>query len=185
MINKEILSMFIMVMSTTIFVAQNQKPEYRNNFESYEDGTVLTEAGVKNRLFTWGKTTTFTAKKSEGKGNNGSNGYAESSSNEGVYCVKYFTLEPGITYKWKIAVKIEGDVPSFKRKYSLKVSSGKGEEAYKYLDISIDDPESGKWMQHNNEFTVKEGYEKLNVLVYRWGGENKLCIDDFVVRKKN
>ena len=40
-------------------------------------------------------------------------------------------------------------------------------------------------MQHNNEFTVKEGYEKLNVLVYRWGSENKLCIDDFVVRKKN
>ena len=93
MINKEILSIFIMVMSTTIFVAQNQKPEYRNNFESYEDGTVLTEAGVKNRLFTWGKTTTFTARKSEGKGNNGSNGYAESSSNEGVYCVKYFTIE--------------------------------------------------------------------------------------------
>ena len=111
--------------STTFFVAQSQKPEYNNNFESYENGTVLTEPGIKKRLFTWGKGTTVTAIKSEGKGNKGSNGYAESSSNESVYCVKYFTLEAGTTYKWKIAVKIEGDVLSFKRKYSLKVSSGK------------------------------------------------------------
>jgi hypothetical protein len=29
------------------------------------------------------------------------------------------------------------------------------------------------------------GEEKLNVLVYRWGGDNKVCIDDFVVKKKN
>ena len=182
---KKILTLFVLMTSTTFFVAQSQKPEYNNNFESYENGTVLTEPGVKKRLFTWGKGTTFTAIKSEGKGNKGSNGYAESSSNEGVYCVKYFTLEAGTTYKWKIAVKIEGDVPSFKRKYSLKVSSGKGDNSFKYLDLSIDDPESGKWIEHNNEFTVKEGYEKLNVLLYRWGGDNKVCIDDFVVKKKN
>ena len=61
-------------------------------------------------------------------------------------------------------------MPSFKRKYSLKFHQEKVKN-YKYLDISIDDPESGKWMQHNNEFTVKEGFEKLNVLVYRWGGK--------------
>ena len=185
MIYRKILNLFVLMTSTTFFVAQSQKPEYNNNFESYENGTVLTEPGVKKRLFTWGKGTTFTSIKSDGKGNKGSNGYAESTSNEGVYCVKYFTLEAGTTYKWKIAVKIEGDVPSFKRKYSLKVSSGKGDKSFKYIDLSIDDPESGKWIEHNNEFTVKEGYEKLNVLVYRWGGDNKVCIDDFVVKKKN
>ncbi len=185
MINKEILSICIMVVGTTFCVAQNQKPEYRNNFESYEEGTILTEPGVKKRLFTWGDKTKFSSVNTEGKGNKGSNGYAESSTNESVYCVKYFTLEAGTTYEWKVAVKIEGDVPSFKRKYSLKVSSGKGDKAYKYIDKSIDDPEPGKWIEYNNEFTVKEGHEKLNVLVYRWGGDNKLCIDDFVLKKMN
>ena len=185
MSKKEILSIFIFILSTTIFKAQNHKPEYKNNFENYEDGALLTKPGVKKRLFTWGEKTSFKAVKNEGKGNNGSSGYAESSTNESVYCVKYFTLESGVTYEWKIAVKIEGNVPSFKRKYSLKVSSGQGEKAYKYLDISVDNPESGKWIEHNNEFTVKEGFEKLNVLVYRWGGDNKVCVDDFIIRKKN
>ena len=71
MINKEILSICIIVVGTTFCVAQNQKPEYRNNFESYEEGTILTEPGVKKRLFTWGDKTKFSSVNKEGKGNKG------------------------------------------------------------------------------------------------------------------
>ncbi len=185
MIKRKILTLSILLISTILIIGQNQKPEYKNNFEFYEDGTIITEPGVKKRLFTWGKTTTFTAKTTESKGNKGSNGYAVSSENQGVNCVKYFNLENGETYIWKIAVKVEGDVKSSKGKYALKVLSGKGDMSHKYIEQIIDEPEFGKWIEYKNEFTVIEGYEKLNVQVSRWASGTKLCVDDFVVRKKN
>jgi hypothetical protein len=179
--NIKTISISIFVLITTLSTGQNQKPEYKNNFEGYEDGTDLTEPGVKKRLFAWGETTKFIAKNSDGKGNNGSNGYAESSKNQGVNCVKYFTLEKGETYIWKIAVKIEGNG---KVNYALKASSGKGDKAHKYIEQNIDEPEIGKWIEYKNEFTVKEGYEKLNVQVSRWASGTKLCVDDFILKKK-
>lgn len=184
MIKRKILSLSILVIITTLSIGQNQKPEYNNNFEGYEDGTILNEPGVKKRLFTWGETTTFTAKNTESKGNKGSNGYAVSSENQGVNCVKYFNLEKGETYVWQIAVKIEGDVPSWKGKYSLKVISGKGDNAFKYIEENIDEPEFDKWIEYKKEFTVLEGYEKLNVQVARWASGTTLCVDDFILKKK-
>ena len=56
-------------------------------------------------------------------------GLPKSSTNQGVYCVKYFTLEAGSSYIWKIAVKLEGGDQSKKIQYALKVTSGKGENS--------------------------------------------------------
>jgi hypothetical protein len=43
----------------------------------------------------------------------------------------------------------------------------------------------GEWNEFKNEFTVKEGAEKINVTVYRWADGTSMCIDDFLVKKIN
>ena len=51
----KLLIITLLICSSFSLTSQDQKPEYKNNFENYENGTILTEAGVKKRLFTWGK----------------------------------------------------------------------------------------------------------------------------------
>ena len=43
----------------------------------------------------------------------------------------------------------------------------------------------GEWNEFKNEFTVKEGAEKINVTVYRWADGTSMWIDDFLVKKIN
>ena len=183
--NLKLLIITLLICSSFSLTSQDQKPEYKNNFENYENGTILTEPGVKKRLFTWGKETKFTAVYSEGMGNKRSNGFAKSSTNQGVYCVKYFTLEAGSSYIWKIAVKLEGGDQSKRIQYALKVTSGKGENSHNYVSKIIKDSKMGEWNEFKNEFTVKEGAEKINVTVYRWADGTSMCIDDFLVKKIN
>ena len=67
----------------------------------------------------------------------------------------------------------------------MKVTSGKGENAHNYVSKIIEDSKIGEWNEFKNEFTVKEGGEKINVTVYRWADGTSMCIDDFLVKKIN
>ena len=46
----KLLIITLLICSSFSLTSQDKKPEYKNNFENYENGTILTEPGVKKRL---------------------------------------------------------------------------------------------------------------------------------------
>lgn len=159
-----------------------QNGNFKQDFESLEKGADVTEG--KKKFASWGDAK-FNVTEEVGKGNKDSNKFASSDGAVNATLVQYKTLEVGATYVFSVAVKMTNvNGKAAKANYSVKATSGKKGDTHSYGQDKLVEPKANNWKEHNIEFTVIEGREKVTLSVYRWAKDVTLSVDDFKLVKK-
>ena len=160
-----------------------QKVVFNQDFESSEKGQNV-KTLQKNKFTTWEKVS-FTVSEEKGKGNNKSNKFASSDGTESASLVIYKNLEVGATYVFSVAVKMTNvNGKTATANYVINATAGKKGDMHRYGQEKVVEPKANKWKEHQIEFTVVEGREKVALSVYRWAKDVTLNIDDFKLVKK-
>lgn len=161
----------VLLILTTLLIgyfttnAQQYTTIFEDDFESYDEGTNLTNEGY----IVWAGTASVATIGGAFEGDK--YGKSDVSKNE-FYFRKEFTLEAGKTYRWEITTKIQDGA-----KHVLSVVP-----ANVYVNAKTDVLNASDWVTTTIDFTVVEGSENVTLALYRWA-RKIVYFDNFVLKE--